>query len=133
MDIRLTNLIIVVVVFLLIDITFINFVTGPLFNDMIRNIQGTEIELRPVVGLLAYVVMAISLYYFVVQDKRVLEQQDIIDAMVLGFVLFATFDLTNYAIFKDYELSTALIDMAWGTTLFGVTAYVSSKVMEMVN
>lgn len=41
---------------------------------------------------------------------------------VLGFVAYGTYDLTNLATVKGFSPAVAVVDMAWGTFLTGVSA-----------
>lgn len=41
---------------------------------------------------------------------------------VLGFVAFATYDLTNHATLKVWHVRMSVIDMAWGTFATGLAA-----------
>eukprot|EP01032_Pedospumella_encystans_P024250 gene24250-27432_t len=41
---------------------------------------------------------------------------------VLGFIAYATYDLTNYAILKAWPLGLALADIAWGALLTAMAA-----------
>ena len=40
----------------------------------------------------------------------------------LGFMAYATYDLSNLATLRGYTATIALIDLAWGTVLTGVSA-----------
>lgn len=41
---------------------------------------------------------------------------------VLGFISYATYDLTNYATLKVWSLKVTVLDLMWGTVLTGGTA-----------
>lgn len=41
---------------------------------------------------------------------------------ILGFVCYATYDLTNYATLKVWSLKVTVLDLMWGTFLTGATA-----------
>ena len=43
-------------------------------------------------------------------------------AAVLGFVAYATYDLTNQATLKHWSTTVTIADMAWGTVLTAITA-----------
>ena len=60
--------------------------------------------------------------YFIIKDKR-----SIADAFLLGFAIYAVFDLTNMVIFKKWDLMTSLMDMTWGGVLFASTTYLTYK------
>jgi len=42
---------------------------------------------------------------------------------------YATYDLTNLAVLNGFTLRIALIDLAWGTVLSGVTAWIVSSLL----
>jgi uncharacterized membrane protein len=53
-----------------------------------------------------------------------------INGAVLGFVAYATYDLTNQATLNVWSLHLTLIDLCWGTTLTTLSAlggYVSAR------
>ena len=39
---------------------------------------------------------------------------------LFGFFAYATYDLTNLAVIRDWPLGLTFIDLAWGTTVSGV-------------
>lgn len=43
---------------------------------------------------------------------------------LLGFVMYAFYDLTNLATLKDYSWSLTLVDTLWGTLLVGIVTSV---------
>lgn len=44
----------------------------------------------------------------------------------LGFLCYATYDLTNLATLKNWPLSVTLIDLVWGTSIGAVTAAITA-------
>ena len=51
-------------------------------------------------ALACYLVMTFGFYYFIVKDNK-----SVLDAAILGFVIYAVFDLTNMAILKQWDLT----------------------------
>ena len=43
-----------------------------------------------------------------------------------GFFCYATYDFTNLATLKGYTVMVALVDLAWGTFLTGISAYLGT-------
>lgn len=41
----------------------------------------------------------------------------------LGFVIYGIYDFTNLAIIKNYPLKFALVDITWGTFLYGTVSW----------
>ncbi len=48
---------------------------------------------------------------------------------LFGLMAYATYDLTNLAVLNGFTLRIALIDMAWGTVLSGVTAWIVTNLL----
>ncbi|MDP8997113.1 MAG: DUF2177 family protein [Pseudomonadota bacterium] len=48
---------------------------------------------------------------------------------LFGLMAYATYDLTNLAVLNGFTLRIALIDMAWGSVLSGVTAWIVTKLL----
>ena len=103
---------------LVLDGVYLSTVKGQ-WQSLVKRIQGEKMQVRIVSAIAVYVLMMFAVYYFIIQPKR-----SVRDAALLGLVVYGVFDLTNYAIFKNYSLMMGLMDMAWGSLLFAITAYV---------
>jgi len=44
---------------------------------------------------------------------------------LLGFLAYATYDLTNQATMRDWPVLVTVVDLAWGTVLTGSVAWLS--------
>jgi uncharacterized membrane protein len=49
---------------------------------------------------------------------------------MFGFFIYASYDLTNLALLKDWPIGMSLIDMTWGTLLSGVSASTGKVVFD---
>lgn len=96
------------------------------WRKMIADIQGSHFELRlfPAIGV--YILLSFALHYFVIKQSRT-----VIDAALLGLVIYGVFDLTNAALFKKYKVLPALIDMVWGAILFGLSAFTVKSLFRL--
>jgi uncharacterized membrane protein len=51
---------------------------------------------------------------------------------LFGFVCYATYDLTNLAVAKDWPLLVTIVDLAWGAVLASsvsiVTYFIANKI-----
>ncbi len=104
--------IIMAIILTIIDLIFIGFITNSLWKTNVEGIQKTPLKVNGLYGLLSYIFIWIILYYFIM-----------FEAFLLGFSAYAIFDFTNLAIFTNYKLSTAIIDMTWGGLVFLITTY----------
>ncbi len=78
-----------------------------------------------------YLLYAAGMTYFGVMPS--LKTSSAILAMgqgaLFGLMAYATYDLTNLAVLNGFTLRIALIDMAWGTVLSGVTAWIVTNLL----
>ena len=112
---------IILILFLVLDTFYLQAVKSR-FNSLIRKIQKSDMVVDLHAALACYLVMTFGFYYFIVKDDK-----SVMDAAILGFVIYAVFDFTNMAIFKQWDLTTSLIDAVWGAFLFAATRYLLIK------
>ena len=43
---------------------------------------------------------------------------------LFGLVVYGVYDLTNYALLKDWTLSMTIVDMLWGTVACGISGFI---------
>jgi len=105
----------ILVILVLIDSVYL-FLTKSIFGEMVAKIQRTAIQFRLVGAIIVYLLLAVALYYFIVKPGL-----SVWKAGLLGLVIYGTFDFTNYAMFKNYDLKIAIMDTVWGSLLFMAT------------
>ena len=86
-------------------------------------IQKSKMNVRLLPAFLIYVVIGVALYIWAVRDSKTAQEAFVHGAFV-GFMMYAFYDLTNYATLNDWTLEFALTDVAWGTFVcaLGATA-----------
>ena len=110
------------IILVCIDIIYLNTISN-YFNNQIKEIQGSDLELNMLSTVLAYIFIAGGLYYFIIKDNRSVK-----DAFILGLVIYMIYELTNKGIIKNWKWKTVLIDGVWGGILFGLTTYIYKKI-----
>jgi uncharacterized membrane protein len=117
--------IVALVVFLAIDLAWL----GLIARDFYRNGLGALLteKLRMDIGLVFYVLYVVGLAVFALRPGVEANgwQPALIYGGLFGFFAYATYDLTNLATLKNYPLSLALADLAWGTALSGATSAIA--------
>jgi uncharacterized membrane protein len=122
---------IVLVVFLAIDSVWLTTAASTIYRPEI----GQLLRDKPnfVVAFIFYAFYAAGLLILVVWPS--LETQGIGRAMlygaVLGFVAYATYDMTNLATMKGFTTKIAIIDMVWGTVLSAVVSGASVWIIRL--
>lgn len=104
---------------LVFDFIYLSIITK-YFNSQVKAIQGSDIQMDYFAGLVCYIIMIIGLNYFILQKRK-----PILDAFILGLLVYFVFDLTNKAIFKEYTWKTVIMDGLWGGTLFASVTYIT--------
>jgi uncharacterized membrane protein len=101
------------VVMILIDIVYLSFIGKPIFDKTVSAIQNSSLVVNIPPAIFTYILMSVSLNYFIISANK-----PAFDAFILGFCIYGVFDFTNMAIFKKYNLKTAISDTLWGAILF---------------
>ncbi len=103
--------------FCLIDFLWLGTIAKRLYTDRMGHLLAD----RPNVGaaVVFYAIFVAGLVYFVIHPavSDGSWTRALLAGAFFGFVTYATFDLTNLAVLKDFPLSIVPIDMAWGTFL----------------
>ena len=116
------NLFIPLLVMMVLDALYL-FATKAFYNKQIRQVQGSDIKIKIVPTLCIYLILIFGLYHFILKEKK-----PVSDAIILGFIIYSVFELTNMAIFDNWNISSVLLDTSWGAILFGLTTFVSYKI-----
>ncbi len=114
------------VLLVLVDSVYLYFIGKPVFDKTVAAIQNSALVVNIAPAIFTYILMAILLNYFIISVNK-----SPFDAFILGFCAYGIFDFTNMAIFKKYNLRTAITDTLWGAILFftvtSITYYVKKS------
>jgi len=104
----------------LLGVDMIYLLTGGIFfGHMVERIQGRSVDIRFLAAIPVYIASA----YLLLQTKSYME------AGLYGLCVITVYDMTNYSIFRDYDLKIALMDMTWGAILFMSARYILKNVL----
>jgi len=110
-----------------LDIIWLSLFMKKRFNRIIKNIQNEEANYNLIYASISYIIMIIGLFIFVLPN--ITKENAFNDSLkyggLFGLVIYGIFDFTNLALFKNYELSTAIFDVIWGSLLYFGTAYLT--------
>ncbi len=120
------DIIIASIALLIIDGIWIGIIMKPKYEETVKHIQGDYIKLNFISANLAYFFLILGLYYFVLSRMHSNNQfRALMDGAMYGLAVYGTFNFTSAAIFKNYDFSTALIDLAWGTFVCGISSFIA--------
>ena len=104
---------------LLIDALYL-YSISKLFRDQIVKVQRVVMEFRIEGAILCYLALILGLNYFIIQPKK-----SVVDAFILGLVIYAVYETTNYATLKKWSPTLVVMDTLWGGVLFALTTYLT--------
>lgn len=105
------------ILFITLDFVYLHAISGH-FQWQINKVQQSPLKVRYLGAALCYVFLIAGLHYFILKPKR-----PVSDAFLLGLVIYGVYETTNYALLKDWALSTVIIDTLWGGVLFALTTF----------
>lgn len=115
--------------FLMADAIWLGLIQRGKWNEQVKLIQGSDMKMRMVGAVFAYLVMAICMSGLVVSRARGSFFKGAINGFLLGLAMYGVFNGVNYAIFMNYRLETARLDLLWGlglcTVVGGLVSYLS--------
>jgi uncharacterized membrane protein len=109
------------IIMLVLDGIFLG-MNRDVFALQVAEVQRVVLEVKYLGAVLCYALLIFGLYYFIIKDRR-----PVIDAMILGFVIYGVYETTTYALLKKWKLQTMMIDTLWGGILFGLTTMITYK------
>ncbi len=111
--------------FLAIDALWLGLVASDFYDRHIGGLLKTDVNW--VAALLVYLVFIAGLVVFVIMPA--IEKSSPARALMLGaffgFVCYATYDLTNLAVAKDWPVIVTVVDLVWGAAIGGVVSWVT--------
>jgi len=118
------ELFVTAVVLLVIDITYLYFRKDD-FNIYFLNVQKSPLKFRLSGAILAYFLLILGMYYFIIKDKKSLQY-----AFLLGFIIYGVYDFTNYATLSNWTLKFSMVDMCWGGLLFTFSTFIIYELLK---
>ena len=112
-------------VFTLIDGIYLSLMKN-YFNNLVVKIQVTPIKFRYLGAIATYAFLTFAIYYFILSDKS----KTLLDAFILGLVIYAVYEFTNYTILSGWNIETVIIDTSWGALLFVLTTIISRQIYK---
>ncbi len=120
----------------IIDFVWLGIVMNKFFIEQLRPIGRIVDDKFQVVlwsAVVVYIVLSIAVVEFAL--PKISEGSSWLATFgigaLLGFLLYATYDFTNYATLKDWRIPFMIVDITWGTVLGGIITMIARYVREM--
>ncbi len=116
--------------FLVIDLFWLNVAAKEFYRRALADYLSPQANVAP--GLLLYALLVAGLTYFVIlpaqKDKNM--PLALMRSAFLGIICYATYDLTNLAIARNWPVSVTIIDIIWGAVLMMSTTAITLILMQ---
>ncbi len=102
------------------------------FPNLIYNIQKSKLEINYLGAFLSYIFLTSGLYYFIIKDNKSSFRKKLLNAFILGLVIYGVFEATNLALFKQWSPYIFISDTLWGAILFLLTTYTFNALLKFL-
>lgn len=108
--------------FLCLDMTWLGFIAKGFYAQQIGGLLKEQVNWAA--ALTFYVIFLLGLVVLVIipAQEKGRWQHALSRGALFGLVTYATYDLTNLAVAKDWPLAVTVVDLAWGTVLSAAVA-----------
>lgn len=130
-----SNYIITIVVILIIDCIWL-YTNKNNYNNLVKKIQGFDIQLNLIGTFLSYLCVIAGLFIFSIpmikyeyaKEKKEENHKSLLLLSIkygglMGLIIYGVINATNIAIFKNYNINIAIMDTIWGFVLYSFSAY----------
>lgn len=119
-------------VFFAIDMLWLGIISKNFYRAQIGSLMKTDVNW--VAAIIFYLIFIAGLVVFVISPavEKGLWTHALLFGALFGLVCYATYDLTNLAIAKDWPLLVTIVDLIWGAALASlvsiITYFISTKI-----
>lgn len=119
-------------VFLAIDMVWLGLVAKNFYRQQIGALLKPDVNW--IAAIAFYLLFIAGLVFFVIAPA--VEKKQWLHALLtgafFGLVTYATYDLTNLAVAKDWPLLVTIVDLAWGMTLGALVATLTYFIAQKI-
>ena len=109
-------------VFLLVDLVWLGFAARAFYRTNIGALLADQINVTAAVIFYLLYIAGIVIFAISPAFESGSWRTSLIMGSLFGFFAYATYDMTNLATLRDWPVAVAVVDMAWGAFLTGLSA-----------
>ena len=117
-------------VFFAVDMLWLGIVAKDFYRAQIGTLLKPDVNWTA--AIVFYLIFLAGLMIFVIAPaiEKGTWTHALLFGALFGFVCYATYDLTNLAVTKDWPLLVSFVDMIWGATLAAVVSTATYFIAE---
>lgn len=119
-------------VFFAIDMFWLGVVAKNFYREQIGNLMKPNVNWTA--AIFFYLIFVACLVVFVISPavQKGSWTHALFFGALFGFVCYATYDLTNLAVAKDWPLLVTIVDLAWGAVLASSVSIVTYFIVNKI-
>ncbi len=112
------------IAFLVIDFIWLSTMASRLYRPAIGDLLAENFRLAP--AIIFYLIYAAGLTFLAVRPALISGQWTtaLVYGAAIGFMAYATYDLTNQATLKSWSTTLTIADLLWGTFVSAAAAII---------
>ncbi len=113
-----------------LDFVWLGYIAKSTYQEGIGHLMAAKPNIA--VAVVFYLIYAAGVMLFAVLPNEAVPgwTKTVATGALFGFMAYATYDLSNLATLRDWPVSLAAIDIAWGTFISAVCAGVGKAVLH---
>lgn len=116
------------IVFFAIDLVWLGLVAKGFYQSRLGHLLRPDFQVPAAIGFYLLFIAGLLVFAVVPALDRASLGTAVVLGAFLGLVAYATYDLTNLALMKDFPGIVAAVDMVWGTALGATVAAISFQI-----
>lgn len=119
-------------IFFLVDMTWLGLIAKNFYRSQIGTLLKSDVNW--IAAVTFYLLFLAGLVFFVIEPamNKNSWSEALLRGAFFGLVTYATYDLTNLAVAKDWPLLVTIVDLAWGTTLGATVATLTYFIAQKI-
>lgn len=113
---------VIAAVFLVLDFIWLGYVARDFYRAQLGSQLAAEVNIAAAGAFYLLYVFGILVFVVLPALSTGNWQHALLMGALLGLVAYGTFDLTNLAVMRGFPVQMALVDMAWGAFITGLSA-----------
>lgn len=110
-------------VFFTIDFIWLSRVAQKFYADQIGTLLLEKPNIAAAAGFYLIYIVGIIIFAIAPAMKSGSANYALLFGALFGFFAYATYDMTNFATLKNWSAYVVIVDIAWGTFITGISAY----------
>ena len=113
-------------ILLFLDLIWLKLYMTGKYLILVKNIQNKNLDINIYYAICAYLMMIIGLNVFVLSniDINNINFKDCLSkGFLFGSLLYGVYNMTNGAIFNNWDIKIAIADILWGGFVYFISCY----------